>query len=74
MNKLLREGYELEGRLFGGALSANRLLTAEKDSAIRKMIGLGRTVYNEIRAINGLPIVTDWNKRPDQLIQHLLNA
>jgi hypothetical protein len=74
MSKLLREGYELEGRLFGGALSANRLLTAAKDAPIRKMIAMGRNIYNDIREVHGLPAVTDWTTPPTQLLQHLLNT
>lgn len=66
-----REGMEYESRLFGGAYSASRLRTAAKDAPIREMIRNGRARYNEIRQALNLPVVENWDVRPEQLVQHV---
>lgn len=66
-----REGMEYESRLFGGAYSASRLRTAAKDAPIREMIRKGRVRYNKIRQALNLPVVANWDVRPEQLVQHV---
>lgn len=64
------EGQEYEGRLFGGAYDQSRLgrMTA-KDAPMREAIAQARDRYNEIRKGMGLEPVTDWKKRPAELVQ-----
>lgn len=69
--KLVTEGREYEGRLWGGAYSHDRLRTAAKDAPIHRMIQQARQRYNAIRAELGLAEVKDWTTRPEQLVQDL---
>lgn len=67
-----QEAVELEGRLFGGAYAA--VLGgpfAPKGSPKYKMIEQGREQYNASRVEAGLPEVSDWRQRPEQLMQRL---
>lgn len=65
------DAQEYEGRLFGGAYSANRLLRAAKDAPIREMVRVARARYNALRKAFGIEEVSDWTQRPEQLVQHL---
>jgi len=71
-SKTRREAVELEGKLFGG--SYGMVLGgpfAPKGSAKYKMIEQAREQYNAYRVEAGLPEVSDWRKRPEQLMQGL---
>ena len=69
---LIRQGYEYEGRLFGGAYSHGEYNKAHKTSPKKKMIKAGRNQYNTIRQKLGMSPISDWTTRPKDLIQHKL--
>lgn len=72
---LVKEGREYESRLFGGAYSYSRVTgpRAMKGSPAYRMALAGRERYNSIRRELGMREVTDWTKRPDDLIEAILN-
>ena len=68
----LQDAVALEGRLFGG--SYGMVLGgpfAPKGSPKYNTIVQGREQYNAARVEAGLPEVSDWRKRPEQLMQRL---
>jgi hypothetical protein len=69
--KIIPEAREYESRLWGGAYDVSTLQRAARDAPIRKMIPAARERYNAIRQELGLPPVTDWAKRPDDLVQFM---
>jgi len=70
----LRDGVELEGRIFGGSYDISRLRFADRTAAIRKDIPNAQRRYNEIRVAQGLEPVTDWTNRPSETLEQMLRA
>ncbi len=68
-SKLITEGREYEGRLFGGAYTESRI-TMQRGTPKRAMIESARNRYNDIRVELGFSKVSDWSVRPSDLVQN----